>query len=303
MSMLRKINDIDLKLLRIFQTVADCGGFSAAESQLNIARSTISTHMADLESRLGLTLCQRGRAGFALTEEGKTVYDAVQALFGALDLFRREVNGLHDQVTGELNIICSDAIVSDPRFKLTETLARFCEQAPDVVINISTNSLPEMEQALIDGRADICFAPRHRDLSSVKYTPLYSEDYFLYCHKRHPLFDADEASLSDERLAASPFIHPGIQTVGQASLAMEGLRRSANAYIYEVRMALVATGHFIGFFPSHYVQPWLTRGEMRALCPATRHYAVDIAALTRRAGAQDKVLALFQRQLATAYNL
>lgn len=301
MSMLRKVNDIDLKLLRIFQTVADCGGFSAAESQLNIARSTISTHMADLESRLGLTLCQRGRAGFALTEEGKTVYEAVQGLFGALDQFRQQVNGLHDQVTGELNIICSDAIVTDPRFKLTETLAAFCEQAPEVTINISTNSLPEMEQALIDGRADICFAPRHRDLSSLRYQPLYTEDYFLYCHRKHPLFGADEATLDNDQLTQYAFIHPGIQTVGQASLAMQGLRRSANAYIYEVRMALVATGRYIGFFPSHYVQPWLARGDMRALAPAERHYAVDIAALTRRTGTQDKVLSLFQRQLAQVY--
>ena len=66
-------------------------------------------------------------------------------------------------------------------------------------------------------------------------------------------------------------------------------------------MALVATGHYIGFFPSHYVQPWLARGEMRALSPATRHYAVDIAALTRRTGSTDKVLALFQQQLAQVY--
>lgn len=301
MSMLRKINDIDLKLLRIFQTVADCGGFSAAESQLNIARSTISTHMADLESRLGLTLCQRGRAGFALTEEGKTVYDAVEEVFAALDGFRHQVNGLHEKLTGELNIICSDAIVADPRFKLTDILDAFIAKAPDVTINISTNSLPEMEQALIDGRAHICFAPRHRDLSSLNYRPLYNEDYFLYCHAKHPLFAAKGSAIKDGDLSKHKFIHPGIQTIGQASLAMEGLPRSANAYIYEVRMALVKTGHYIGFFPSHYVQPWLKRQELRALCPDTRHYAVDIAALTRKTGPQDKLLKQLLVQLDQVY--
>lgn len=302
MSTLRKINDIDLKLLRIFQSVADCGGFSAAESQLNIARSTISTHMADLESRLGLTLCQRGRAGFALTEEGKTVYDAVAELFNAMDGFRQQVNGLHDQLTGELNIICSDAIVADPRFKLTQILQAFCASAPDVTINISTNSLPEMEQALIDGRAHICFAPRHRDLSTLAYRPLYSEDYFLYCQKKHPLFSVPADKLSQTDLAEYKFIHPGIQTVGQASIAMEGLRRAANAYIYEVRMALVNTGHYIGFFPSHYVQPWLQSGQIRALCPDTRHYAVDIAALTRKSGTHDKLLKQLLIQLEKIYH-
>lgn len=299
MSTLRKINDIDLKLLRVFHTVADCGGFSAAESQLNIARSTISTHMADLEARLGLTLCQRGRAGFALTEEGKTVYDAAHQLFGALNQFRDQVNGLGESLTGELNIICSDAIVADPRFKLTDILALYSEQAPEVQINISTNSLPEMEQALIEGRADICFAPRHRDLSSLAYRPLYSEDYFLYCHQKHRLFGRAADRLTDADLARCRFVHPGIQTIGQAALAMAGLNRGATAYIYEVRMALVQTGNYIGYFPSHYTQAWA--GQLRALLPETRHYSVDIAALTRRSGPASKVLARLMKILEQVY--
>lgn len=290
MSKLQKINDVDLKLLRVFQSVVNCGGFSAAESQLNIARSTISTHMADLESRLGLNLCHRGRGGFALTDDGKVVFDAVDQLFGDLDHFRAKVNGLHDQLTGELNIICSDAIVADPRFRLTPMLEQFSQQAPGVVINISTNSLPEMEQALLDGRADLCFAPKHRELSTLQYQSLYSEDYFLYCHRSHPLFGVEADTLTQADLEQCRFVHPGIQTAGQASLAMEGLKRSANAYIYEVRMALVNTGRFIGYFPSHYVQPQLTSGSLRALMPASRHYTVDIAALTRRTATPTKLV-------------
>jgi len=67
---LGRVTDIDLRLLRVFQVVADCGGMSAAELELNIATSTISRHVKDLETRLGLTLCRRGRGGFALTREG-----------------------------------------------------------------------------------------------------------------------------------------------------------------------------------------------------------------------------------------
>ena len=36
---------------------------AAAELELNIGTSTVSRHMKDLETRLGLTLCRRGRAG------------------------------------------------------------------------------------------------------------------------------------------------------------------------------------------------------------------------------------------------
>ena len=66
-----QVQDVDLRLLRIFVTIVESGGLSAAESRLNIGRSTISTHLSDLEIRLGLKLCKRGRSGFELTDAGR----------------------------------------------------------------------------------------------------------------------------------------------------------------------------------------------------------------------------------------
>ena len=48
------IGDYEIKQLKIFKVVADCGGFSAAETELNVSRSTISIHISNLESRLNL---------------------------------------------------------------------------------------------------------------------------------------------------------------------------------------------------------------------------------------------------------
>ena len=56
-----RIQDIDLRLLRLFITVVQTGGFTAAANQRNVGRPTISTQMADLETRLGMRLCERGR--------------------------------------------------------------------------------------------------------------------------------------------------------------------------------------------------------------------------------------------------
>ena len=70
-ALLGNVTDSDLRLLRVFRAVVACGGFAAAELELNINRSTISRHIKDLETRLGVTLCRRGRGGFALTPEGE----------------------------------------------------------------------------------------------------------------------------------------------------------------------------------------------------------------------------------------
>ena len=70
------IQQADIRLLRVFQTIVHAGGIAAAEMVLNVGRSTISRQLSDLELRLGIKLCDRGPGGFALTEEGTRVFEA-----------------------------------------------------------------------------------------------------------------------------------------------------------------------------------------------------------------------------------
>ena len=96
-----QVSDADLRLLRIYKTVVESGGFSAAEVELNISRAAISISMADLETRLGFRLCQRGRSGFSLTEEGSKVYQYTLQLLSSIEDFRTQINGLHEKLKGD----------------------------------------------------------------------------------------------------------------------------------------------------------------------------------------------------------
>ena len=60
-ALLTNLAEADLRLLRIFIAIAESGGLAAAELRLNISRSVISRHLKDLETRLGVRLCERGR--------------------------------------------------------------------------------------------------------------------------------------------------------------------------------------------------------------------------------------------------
>ncbi|MFP3499606.1 LysR family transcriptional regulator, partial [Pseudomonas sp. SIMBA_059] len=55
--MLGQVHDPDLHLLRLFVTVVEAGGFSAAQGVLGLSQPTISQRMAQLETRLGYRLC------------------------------------------------------------------------------------------------------------------------------------------------------------------------------------------------------------------------------------------------------
>ena len=86
--MLSKLADIDIKLLRVFLAIVEAGGFAAAQAQLNLSPSRISTLLADLEARLGMRLCQRGRVGFRLTDKGRALGPVMKALHGWGEKFR-----------------------------------------------------------------------------------------------------------------------------------------------------------------------------------------------------------------------
>jgi len=84
----------DLSLLRVFATVVECGGFSAAQLALGMPQSTLSSQMTTLEAQLGERLCHRGRGGFRLTPAGQVAYEAIGRLFASLAQFQRDVAGL-----------------------------------------------------------------------------------------------------------------------------------------------------------------------------------------------------------------
>ena len=92
------LRDINLGLLHVYRTTVECGGFSQAQAELGISRSTISTHMSNLETRLGLTLCRRGRSGCALTERGRLVYESASKFLTVLKGLRSELGELHGRV-------------------------------------------------------------------------------------------------------------------------------------------------------------------------------------------------------------
>ncbi|MFZ4624037.1 MAG: LysR family transcriptional regulator, partial [Rhodoferax sp.] len=105
---LGQLSDMDIRLLRVFKSVVECGGMAAAELELNIGTSTVSRHIKDLETRLGLTLCRRGRAGFALTPEGQQIYTETLRLLTGVDAFRSRVDEIHQRMGGQLQIAVFD---------------------------------------------------------------------------------------------------------------------------------------------------------------------------------------------------
>ena len=298
---LAQVSDFDIRLLRIFRSVVECGGFSAAESALGIGRSAISQQMSDLEQRLGLRLCQRGRAGFALTEEGREVYQSSLQLLSALESFRTEVNGLHQHLRGELNIGLTDNLVTVPHMRITHALARLKERGPDVRIQIRMTPPSEVEQGVLDGSLHVGVVPQAGALSGLEYQALYNERSLLYCAVGHPLFYVDDRELEDDRLNAQEAIAPTFRLPPEAQAHYQALNCTASASDREGLAFLLLTGRYIGYLPDHYASAWVQQGRLRALKADSRSYEVSLAAVTRKGRRPHLVLESFLDALAASH--
>ncbi|WP_109105652.1 LysR family transcriptional regulator [Azospirillum sp. TSO35-2] len=299
-----RISDIDLRLLRVFRAVVANGGFAAAQVELNIGRSTISKHMADLEERLGLTLCRRGRAGFELTEHGAALHAHAERLLTSLDEFRTQVSALHTDLVGELRIGLMDHMVSDPASPVQPALTRLATRAPGVTLSLSILAPDAVEAALLDNRLQVGVLPeRERRPPGLVHRPLYREDCCLYCGPGHPLFDHaadtpvhtllehDYASLSwseSQHLA-------GLFGTGWAPVSVTATARQIEAIAF-----LLLTGRYLGFLPRHVGRPWERDGRLRPVRPDRTTISTGMLVATHATRPESAVLRAFLDELAAA---
>lgn len=288
-----QVSDVDIRLLRVFKTVAECGGMVTAELELNIGVSTISRHIKDLETRLGLSLCRRGRSGFALTAEGQHVYDDALRLLSAIDRFKTGVEELHQRMTGTLSVALFDKIATNPEAQVSRALGMFSGLAPDVGIELFVAPLNAIERGVLDGQYQLGIAPMHSASASLDYVPLFPERMYLYCGRGHPRFGADGASLTWSELRSDAYAGLGYQSPNMEVSHRAQLRRCASAYDQEAVAMLVQSGRYIGFLPDHYAESFVQGGQMHRLGGETMGYEVRFAAIMRHAPRPSRIAQTF----------
>lgn len=295
-ALLGQLSDTDLRLLQVYKTVVDCGGFSAAALKLNIGISTISRHIKDLEVRLGLVLCSRGRGGFHVSAEGQTVYAETMRLFQAVDTFRTSIDDLHGPLDGQLNLALFEKSIHNPVARISQAIDRFCTQAPQVSLSVHVRTIQEVERGVIDGHFDVGIIPSHRQVDCLIYTPLFIERMQLYASPEHRLAqlqtNASWPALKEHALAGLAYHSPNMEVSQRA-----GLRRAAHAYDQEGVASLILSGHFIGFLPTHYAQGFVSQGRLATISPDALYYDAAFFSITRRAPEPNRATQLFHQCL------
>ncbi len=299
----KPITDYDLRLLKIFVSVVEYGGFAAAEKGLGITRSTISVHMSNLETRMQLKLCLRGRGGFSLTEDGQSVYRAVINLFDSLNDFSLLVGTLGKELSGELVILCADQLDSKKQQKLADVIEAVHESAPNLHIVLDGDSISNIEKLLLKDKAHMGLFPGYQQVEGLHYQPLSSEPIFLCCSKKHPFFNIVDAKISSDDFAAVAAIHPGIDIDFSGREQLKKLNLTAKAYQFDTRKAMIMSGKYIGYMPQSYIQQELNTGEIRIIQPSVLTYQFNLSLVNKKSPREASKVKLLNSAFSNAFNL
>lgn len=259
------LSDIDLRLLKVFDSIVEAGSFAAAEIKLNKSKSGISTDIAALEARFGVKLCHRGRRGFALTPHGKEIHAASKKLFAGVADFRDRVGRIVSSIEGEFTVALDDNFLFGVRDELVGVLQTFIASNPNVFLNIRTTSADHVTQLVLEGAADIGISVIPRVVPEVSLDPLFEEIMLLYCGALHPLYHVSDGEIGEGVIAKYNCVDFVTRQTPENSTIAERMRVRARAATMNSRLMLILTGNFLGFLPPEFAQPWVDCGDIRRL--------------------------------------
>jgi len=288
---------MDFKLLRVFQAVVEAGGFSAAQNELNVGLAAISKQISDLEIRIGMRLCTRGREGFHLTEEGKLVYQAAIELFASVDTFRDRISSAQNELIGDLSIGVIDNTASDKSSPLITALRTMHDEAPKVRLRLLASQLDEIERGLVEGRLSVGIVPVYQRREEFDYFELYEELSHAYCAVGHPLFDSNDSELDADSLRHYQVINHRYAIHRDKASFVNYDSQSASASQVEAVAILIMTGRFIGFLPEHYARNLVREGQLRALRPDLIHLSTPFNFILRQNAPRSPLVKAFAQAL------
>lgn len=207
--------ELNLSQYKIFYEVAKAGNISKAAKELYISQPAISKSISKLEDSLEVALFTRNSRGVQLTEEGRLLYNHIEAAFEAIGRGEQELKRIKDFHIGHLRIGVSNTLC---KYILLPYLKGFIEKYPHIKITIESQSTSHtvsmLEQQRIDlgliaepsNRRPLLFTPIMDIQDSFVATKAYLDNLYLREGREANLFETGNILLLDKNNMTRKYI-------------------------------------------------------------------------------------------------
>ena len=163
---------MDLRGIRYFVQIADCGSITRAASSLGVAQPALSRHMQSMEEDLGMQLLVRLPRGVRLTGAGRQFLDHCRRALRELDRAREELRADTDSPRGQVIFGVSPTLGP---LLVPGVVERVRRQCPQVALKIVEHFSTLLFDGLLTGRVDVALLTNPSATRALKLTPLIAE--------------------------------------------------------------------------------------------------------------------------------
>ncbi|ALZ84937.1 MULTISPECIES: LysR family transcriptional regulator [Pseudomonas] len=251
---------MDIRELRSFVKVAQCGGFSRAARELYVAQPALSRQIAKLEEQLGVELFTRHGKGVELTAAGARLVERAEVMLRYLEETADHVRSSAEEERGHLAVGLPPAIGS---LVGPQLIQKFRQRWPKASLHALEGLSTSLQEWLLQGRIEVAVVYNQPLLEAFEVRPLFSERMVL-------VGPPGEASRS-QRLSALgevPLILPGLphsnRRLVEQVAAQNTVRLNVILEVDSVGLTkkLVAAGQGYSILAHAAVQQDIDRGEL-----------------------------------------
>ncbi|MBU6488073.1 MAG: LysR family transcriptional regulator [Burkholderiales bacterium] len=166
---------MEMRQLKMFCAVAECGSFTAAAEKIHTVQSNITMRIKELESELGQPLFVRKKSGIVLTLAGQTFQGYARRI---LQLTEESRSALLASAApaGPLRL---GSMETTAAVRLPPVLTRFREKCPAVRLSLATDTTAALIKAVEDYRLDGAFIGGLQRNTALVQEEMFQEELVL----------------------------------------------------------------------------------------------------------------------------
>lgn len=261
---------MDVRQLRYFIAIVECGSISKAAQRLNVAQPSLSLHVRNMEEGMGVKLLFRTAQGVQATEAGALLLHHAREIVGRFEEVERSIRSADAEPAGEVAIGLPSSIAEVLGVPLVRAARA---EFPKIRLRVAEAMSGYVLDWLRQGRVDLGLLYAFVEDRELRSTGLLTETLVLFGSVDDPAV-TDMASASDtigmKQLASMPMILPspghGLRDLVEQHAAKAGVGISAQWEIdaYSAIKSLVGDGLGFSILPDHSVASEVAAGKLRA---------------------------------------
>jgi DNA-binding transcriptional LysR family regulator len=191
---------LTLRQFRVFEAVARHLSFSKAAAELHLSQPAVSMQVRGIEVILGLPLTEQIGKKIYLTDAGREVLHASQAITARLDDLQHNLAQLRGVESGSLKL----AVTATVNAVATGILVGFRGRHPGVAIHLNVSNRAAVLDLLANNSIDLAIMGQVPEGLDLEATRFMDNPLVVIAPPGHPL--ARKRRIPLEQVAAEPFL-------------------------------------------------------------------------------------------------